>query len=340
MPGTAYHPGCMCRQYPQSFRSFCHGLALLLGGVTAHAADAIPAAAPAGGLEEVIISAPEPLYVAPTRRDRIGRVWVPVMLNGKGPFRLVLDSGATHSAVTARVAEALGLSLSEHPPVLLRGVTGSAIAPSIRIASIEVGDLLVGGSVLPIVEDAFGGAEGLLGTEGLSDKRIHIDFRNDLINIARSRNRSAAAGFSVIPLLRDAGRLLAVSARVDGVRTRAIIDTGAQVSIGNLALKAALSKQWRRRKETTDHITGATGATQTGQGMPISPIEIGDIQIRSAHVTFGEMDIFGHWSHNDEPMILIGMDILGLVDTLVIDYRRKELQIRPRASGSSEPWRQ
>ncbi|MEO8316161.1 MAG: aspartyl protease family protein [Pseudomonadota bacterium] len=304
--------------------------------MVANTAEAIPDPAPQVSLEQIIISAPEPRYVAPTRRDRIGRVWVPVMLNGRGPFRLVLDSGATHSAVTAQVAAALGLSLSEHPPVLMHGVTGSAITPSIRIASIEVGDLLVGGSVLPIVEDAFGGAEGLLGTDGLSDKRIYIDFRNDFINISRSGNRSSEAGFSTIPLLRDAGRLLVVRARVDGVSTRAIIDTGAQATIGNLALKSALSKQWRRRNETTDHITGATGATQTGQGMPISPIEMGDIQIRAAHVTFGEMDIFGRWNRKDEPTILIGMDILGLVETLVIDYGRKELLIRTRASGSSE----
>jgi hypothetical protein len=29
-----------------------------------------------------------------------------------------------------------------------------------------------------------------------------------------------------------------------------------------------------------------------------------------------------------EPALLIGMDILGLVDTLVIDYKRRELMIK------------
>ncbi|MEO6081100.1 MAG: aspartyl protease family protein [Steroidobacteraceae bacterium] len=324
----------MCRRIPQSFHSSWRCLALLLTSVAASAAEPIAETGSTDSLQEIIIVAPEPRYVAPTQRDRIGRVWVPVMLNGKGPFRLVLDSGATHSAVTAQVAAALGLSLTEHPPVLMRGVTGSAVTPSIRVASIEVGDLLVGSSVLPIVEDAFGGAEGLLGTEGMSDKRIYIDFRNDFINISKSDNRGPAAGFSAIPLRRDAGRLLVVRARVDGVRTRAIIDTGAQASIGNLALKEALSKQWRRRKETADLIIGATGATQPGQGMPISPIKMGDIKIRAAHVTFGEMAIFEHWNLKDEPTILIGMDILGLVEALVIDYKRKELHFRLRASGS------
>jgi hypothetical protein len=35
-----------------------------------------------------------------------------------------------------------------------------------------------------------------------------------------------------------------------------------------------------------------------------------------------------------EPAILIGMDALGLLDTLVIDYRRHELQMRMLKAGA------
>jgi len=66
-------------------------------------------------LTEVMVVAPEPRYVAPTRRDRIGRVWVPVMINGKGPFRLVLDTGAMRTAVNLNVANTLGLRTDVSP---------------------------------------------------------------------------------------------------------------------------------------------------------------------------------------------------------------------------------
>src|SRR5512147_851948 len=62
-------------------------------------------------IEEVVISAPEPRYVAPTTRDRIGRIWAPVLINGKGPYRLVLDTGASRSAITRPVAESLGIPI-------------------------------------------------------------------------------------------------------------------------------------------------------------------------------------------------------------------------------------
>jgi predicted aspartyl protease len=287
---------------------------------------------PADELTEVLIQAPEPRYVAPTSRDRIGRVWVPVHINGRGPFRLVLDSGATNSAVIPRVADLLGLSSADSPKVLMRGVTGAAVTSTVQVSSMSVGDLEIGRSLLPLVPDAFGGAEGLLGTEGMGDKRIYIDFRHDFVNISRSRNRRAESGFTSLPLLPGAGKLLVVRANVANVRTRAIIDTGAQASIGNLALRAALERRWRSGKGTVDVITGATGETQLGEGRPLPPIELGGIVIRDAHISFGDMHIFSHWEASDEPTILIGMDILGLVDTLVIDYHRREVHIKPRTA--------
>lgn len=286
---------------------------------------------PAGdGLEEVLIQVPEPRYVAPTRRDKIGRIWVPVFINERGPFRLVLDSGATHTAITAQVAERLGIATDISPPVILRGVTGTAIVPTVRAESLEVGDVFVAPSIMPIVADAFGGAEGLLGTEGLSDKRIYIDFRNDFINISRSKGLRAEAGFITVPMLRRGSRLLMVNATVGGIDAVAVIDTGAQATVANLALRRAIERRRIGSKGSLDEITGATGDVQTGEGVIVSPINIGNVQIRSARVTFGDMDIFSHWKLASEPALMIGMDVLGLVDTLVIDYQRRELMIKLR----------
>src|SRR5688500_20020643 len=92
---------------------------------------------------EVIVAAPEPRYVAPTLRDRIGRVWAPVYINGQGPLRLVLDTGASASAVTALAAERLGLSVAGARTVLLRGVTGAKEVAVVGVGRIEFGDLTV-----------------------------------------------------------------------------------------------------------------------------------------------------------------------------------------------------
>jgi Aspartyl protease len=284
-------------------------------------------------LQEVIVTAPEPRYVSPTRRDRIGRIWAPVYINDKGPFRLVLDTGASDSGIIAAVAEKLQIPENKWGKVTLRGVTGSSIVPTVRVDSLVVGDLLLNSKRLPIVTDALGGAEGILGTDGLADKRIYIDFRSDLIMITRSRNERAAPGYITIPVNFSKGKLLMVDARMGSVKIKAIIDTGGQVSIANLAARDALYRRPPRKPPSIDTIVGATADEQEGEGYNPPVIVIGDIQIRSPHMTFGDMHIFEHWKMTDEPAVLIGMDVLGLLDTLIIDYKRGELQIRMRNSG-------
>jgi hypothetical protein len=284
-------------------------------------------------LAEVMVEAREPRYVSPTRRDQIGRIWAPVMINGRGPFRMVLDTGASHSAITALVALALGIPTDRSPPVILRGVTGFATVPTIRVDTLSVGDVAVDQTILPIVPDALGGAEGVLGSEGLVGKRIFIDFRHDKIDIAYSKNERSSPGFISVPFYSLRGTLVVVDAFVGQVRCKAIIDTGGQVTIANLALKEALSRIGAQPRSRIDTIIGATKDIQKGELMDTPAIGMGAITIHDPGVTFGDLYIFKQWRLTNEPAILIGMDTLGLLDTLIIDYRRHELQLRMLNAG-------
>jgi predicted aspartyl protease len=292
-----------------------------------------PLTGAADELSEISVEASGPRFVAPTLRDRIGRIWAPVFINGRGPFRLVLDTGATQSGVTAEVAAALGVRLDQAPAMLLRGVTGSVRVPAIHVESLNVGELTLSPADLPIVPDAMGGAEGVLGTTGLTDKRISIDFRNDRISIVFSRGDRARAGFTRIPFRFWRGKLIMVDATVGTVPVKAIIDTGGQMSIANLALRDALARRRAYRKVMSDQIIGATLDVQDGEIIDTPAIAIGGIEIRDRGVTYSDVFIFSHWDLLGRPAILIGMDALGLLDTLIIDYRRRELQLKTAAGG-------
>lgn len=292
-----------------------------------------PMVDPIDALTEIMVEAREPRFVAPTRRDQIGRIWAPVMINGRGPFRLVLDTGASHSGVTALVALALGIPIDRSPPVIMRGVTGFATVPTIKVDSLSIGDVSVDQPLLPIVPDALGGAEGILGTEGLAGKRVFIDFRHDQIDIAYSRNERSERGYVSIPFYSMRGRLVVVDAVVNHIRVKAIIDTGGQATIANMALKQALLRSSSYVGGKPDSIIGATKDVQDGILMETPAIEIGSIQIQDSGITFADMYIFKQWKLTNEPAVLIGMDALGLLDTLIIDYRRHELQLRMAHAG-------
>jgi Aspartyl protease len=290
----------------------------------------LPLAIEAEQPTEIIIEAPEPRYVAPTRRDRIGRIWAPVYINDKGPFRMVLDTGASRSGVTASVATALGLAPDQAAPVMLQGATGALVVPTIRVDTLLVGDVLIKGSKLPILRDALGGAEGILGSEGLADRRVYIDFSHDLIIISRSHDQRAGAGFMTIPFTLEHGRLLIAQVQLGRVRAKAIIDTGSQSTVANLALRDALLSRHSREVPTVDELQGVTDDIQEGEGHSAPPIEFGPIEIHTQRMTFADAHIFQVWRLMHEPALLVGMDALGTLDTLIIDYRRHELQLRMR----------
>lgn len=275
--------------------------------------------------EEVIVAAPEPRYVARTLRDRIGRVWAPVFINGHGPFRLVLDTGANSTAITQAVALRVGAPILASTMRVL-GVTGSSIVPSMHVESIEVGDLWLDRRRLAIVDDVFGGAEGVLGADGLSDKRVSIDFASGEIAIEYSRRRTREYGFTRISAQVRDGHLLIFDVMVAGVRTKAMLDTGAQTTIGNEALRKVLVR--RARRGAANSIVGVTLDVQEGETFASPPVRIGRVTVSDMRVTFADFHIFDAWNMTDQPALLIGMDVIGLLDALIIDYKHRELHLR------------
>jgi predicted aspartyl protease len=295
---------------------------------TAAAAANASANASSDELSEIVVQGRGPRFVSPTRRDDIGRIWAPVTINGQGPFRLVLDTGASHSGITRIVALVLGIPTNQGRPVLLSGVTGSTKVPTIQVDNLSVGELSVESTVLPILPDAFGGAEGVLGYEGLLDKRVFIDFRHDMLTITYSRSERAGQGFLTIPFRSVGGQLVVIDAYVGHVRTKAIIDTGGQTTIANTALQRALARRAVQPEGRPDEIIGVSLVAEKGEIIRTPDIELGAIKIRDSGITFADVTIFKQWKLLDEPAVLVGMDVLGLLDTLIIDYRRHELQLR------------
>jgi predicted aspartyl protease len=279
-------------------------------------------------LEEVKVTAPEPRYVAPTLRDRIGRIWAPVTVDGKGPLRLVLDTGASRSALTPAALNKLGIQPDLDRMVLLRGTTGSARVPTVRVGQVEIGDLLAERQTMVVVDDAFGGADGVLATTALRDRRILADFRRDRIEITRSSGERAPPGFTTLRIKLLDRHVPWVEAMVGGVRVKAVIDTGAQSTIGNLALRDALLAKRREVDAREEGVIGVTGDLQEGRSMAAPAIQLERIMVRRARINFVDLHIFQRWQLRDEPAMLLGMDVIGVLDTVILDYRRRELQVR------------
>lgn len=311
-------------------RGFAALVIAFVGVTTPVRADDSPGATEAAQptLPQVIVEAPEPRYVAPTRRDRIGRIWAPVLINDRGPFRLVLDTGASRSAINASVAATLGIEGTKVASIMLVGVTGELEVSAATVDSFVVGDLELRPARLPIIADAFGGADGVLGAEGLLDKRIVIDFQHDKITISRSRRPRAPRGYVTIPARIVDGLIIVDDARFGSLPVTAIVDTGGQSSIANAALGEALRRHIRQEGRGASEIVGVTLDVKRGDLVSTPPLILGDLRVGLTQITVADFYLFEHWKMTSRPAVMIGMDILGLLDALIIDYPRSELQVK------------
>jgi len=302
-------------------------------GAQAPAAAASPESVPAVATPPPAVAIVEehaPEFATPTTLDRAGRIVAPVEINGRGPFRFILDTGANRSAMSAATAEALGLVADEDSKVSVHGITGSAVLPAVKVQTFRVGELLFERQRLPVLPSAvFGGVDGILGIDVLQSARVEVDFARDTVTIRRSSGKRAPAGYLVVPATLKHGGLLLVEGKVGKVSVKAILDTGAERSLGNEALRTALALRTREPQESVaTTVIGATPQLAEGTSFVAPAIAIGGARLNNLTVTFSDLHVLKIWSLLDEPALLIGMDLLGTMQHFVVDYRRREFHFK------------
>jgi predicted aspartyl protease len=277
---------------------------------------------------------PGPLYAIPTLRDRVGRIVAAVTINGRGPFRFMLDTGCNRTVLAQSVLAKLDLAADPDASISVVGVTGSQIADSVHIDSLDSGaihfrdvDLAVLSG--PVLYDL----DGILGMEGFDGLKVSADFVRGLVSISKSRDRPAPARYAAIPVQFLSDRLLMIDARVGRLHVKAIIDTGSQRTLANDALLAAFSGGRRDVPPTSPaSVIDATQSQQPGLTARVPAIQLGEATIQNLDVTFGDFQIFRTWGLENEPALLIGMDALGTLADLDIDYQRKEVDMLSRTA--------
>ena len=269
------------------------------------------------------------LSACPTQPDRSGRVVAAVMLDGRGPFRFLLDSAADASMISPRLIPLLSLRLTQDELVRVEGATGVQELPWVNISRLQVGDVVRTDVRMPIVDGAvLQGLDGILGMAGLGAGHVEVDFAHNRVWIDVSAEQ-AAKGFLLIPASRTPGGLLQVKARIGGVPVAAVIDTGASNTLGNAALRAALLRQMSS-DESPARVFGVTRQIASGGAIRSPTIALGPIAIQHLHIVYTHVAIFKIWNLESRPAAIIGMDVLGSVSALVLDYEHSRILLLPR----------
>ena len=269
----------------------------------------------------------EPAAAGPTETDRTGRVVAPIRVNGAGPYRFIIDTGANRSALSSRLAQRLGLTAGATGQV--HSVYGASQAPMVDVRTVHYGEVALPSGRLPILSaPVLAGEHGLLGVDGMAGRRLTLDFQRRCIEIEPSRGAGRLRGWAELHGELRFGHLIVVPGRVNGVRVNVLIDTGSDTSLANTALYRALDARLRRDLGRRSRMATANETILLEDAIFIRELSLGQLQANNLPVYVGDFHVFALWEMIDRPTLLLGMDVISKAHAMAVDYGRATVHFR------------
>jgi hypothetical protein len=274
---------------------------------------------------------PAPAPAAADHADRVTGVIADVMIDGRGPFHFMLDTGATQAVITDSTVTRLGLKPDSAKIVRVQGVNASVLAPEVHIDSLTLGPVQFRNIDLPVMSGPFfDRLDGILSAQGFGGIKVSVSMLDRRCTIAASpRHDDTPATATAVRL--QSRQIPMISATVANIPVQVIIDTGATNSLGNMALLAALQKVGGLQTlGVAPAQLDVTPVQRTGLIGVTAPLQLGRVAIQPPGVTFDDYQIFERWHLSRRPAMLLGMDALATLATFSIDYGRRQVQLTPR----------
>jgi hypothetical protein len=161
----------------------------------------------------------------PFRLGAQGGILVPVLINGSGPFQMLLDTGANHSSISAELGRMLNA-----PPVargLVSTPAGDRESLVLRLDRLEIGPIDGAATAAAVASSdlkAAGDIAGVIGQDVLAGLRYTIDYQDRLIQWGGRVDHADA--LAVLPLAFSDG-LPVVELRQGDSLLRLVADSGA-----------------------------------------------------------------------------------------------------------------
>ena len=266
------------------------------------------------------------------------RMTVGVLVNGQGPFRFLVDSGADRSVVGTALAKRLALAPGRS--VTLHDMAGTTQVGTVRLERLKLGGSEIRDRLVPALPEAFLGAQGLVGIDALAGQRLMFDFDDKTITVQDTRQRApskpAGAEEIVVTARRRKGQLILTEASVSGRGIYAVVDSGAQVTIGNAALRAAVFRSRRAAAAATKMtLVSVTGQEIVADMVVLPELKIGGLTLQNVAIAFADVPPFALFGLADRPAILLGTDVLEIFRRVTLDFRNRKIRflLRPRDRG-------
>jgi hypothetical protein len=201
--------------------------------------------------------------------------------------------------------------------------------PTVIVQGLRVGQRRMEDIQAPALSRANLGAAGMLGVDTLQTQRVIFDFQRHEMTVMPSQRVDPhwPEGTIVVTARSRFGRLMLIDASIDRQRVWVIIDTGSEISVGNMALRHALEQRHRLGPTAPITMVSVTGGRITAEYSIARQMRIGDADINYLPIAFADVHPFRQLQLLDRPAVLLGMDALQLFHRVSVDFANRRVRL-------------
>lgn len=270
----------------------------------------------------------------PLQPNEDGYFITPLNVNGAVELPAIVDTAATIAMIESASAQNAGMAapLPGDTQVQVFGLLGERTFSLVSIGSISSGDVR-----LHEVRAAYNNRESMPGgplvipAVSFGGDVLDFDFPQERFSVYNGRPRGdmGAAGRGT---LRIEGGLMFAEVTINGVRGKALIDTGSPFSFINSEM--AHAARTRRDEEKTTLLQGATGGRMAVSVASVKRLSIARYSVRRLNMVVADPVMFRDIGLDDEPAMLLGLDLLSLFH-VQIDRRRGYIFLTSADEGAT-----
>lgn len=265
-----------------------------------------------------------------TYYDR-GRPLANVLINGVGPFLLVIDTAAGGTVLSAETLARLAITSAG--TARIQGASGTVDADLYSLETVEIAGLRRENLMAvqtPSDSASAAAHEGVLGAGIFANTRLEFDFASNRLSIDTDAARTPLDNAINVEFRHRIFALAPIS--VAGVSAIAVLDTGARVTVANARLREALGfHENDPRLSEAEPIGGATGHRTSAVSAEVAPIRFAGHDLGALNLNFADLSVFAALQLVATSALILGMDVLRRADVLTLDYVSAQLSMHARS---------
>ena len=220
--------------------------------------------------------------------------------------------------------------------VLVHGLTAAQLAPTVHIDRLNVGGRRLQDLQAPVFPRSVLAADGLIGLDVLGRFRLDLNIASrqirmtpsgpDVVAVGTAGYRASRLQSQERPARHGRFGALILKGAAEGHEIDVFVDTGAQYSIGNMALLSAVGGDPAGLQRVT--VFGVTGQVLAAASGQVRDLRLGTQRLGPTPLLFADLHAFEVLELIQRPALLVGADLLYRFREVSLDYGRSRMAFR------------